>query len=66
MEMTHPYLLTGINFNMNGNADPYFVEGSEIATYNAAEQRWAIQGEVIDLSGKSKPCVWDQAASICT
>lgn len=66
MDMTHPYLVSGIKLNMNGNADPYFVEGSEIALYDAAEQRWRIQGEVIDLSGRSKPCVWDQATSVCT
>jgi hypothetical protein len=23
------------------------------------------QGDPIDLSGKSKPCAWDQAAQVC-
>ena len=64
--MTHPYLLPGIQFNMNGNNDPYFVEGGVYQTYDSAKQGWVTQGDVIDLSGKSTPCVWDQATGTCT
>jgi branched-chain amino acid transport system substrate-binding protein len=66
MEMTHPYLLDGIKFNMNGNKDSYFVEGSEFAKYNAAAQNWEQQGAIIELSGKSSNCVWDQAIGNCS
>jgi len=65
MDMTHPMNLPGIGFNMNGNVDPYFIEGSDIATYDSAAQAWKQQGNVIELSGKSKPCVFDQAAAAC-
>lgn len=65
MDMTHPWLLPGIKFNLNGNADAYFVEGSEIAQWNSAKQAWVAQGAIIDLSGKSKNCKWDAAASVC-
>ena len=66
LDMTHPTYLEGIGFNMNGNADAYFVEGSDVAQYDAAQQQWIQQGGIIELSGKSANCVWDQAVGNCT
>ena len=63
--MTHPGLLPGIEFNMNGNKDAYFIEGGIFQTYDSAKQAWADQGEPIELSGKSKNCAWDQSAGLC-
>jgi branched-chain amino acid transport system substrate-binding protein len=65
LELSHPMLLDGVKFNMSGNTDAYFVEGSEFARYDAAKQGWVAQGEVIELSGKSAPCVFDQAQQVC-
>ena len=65
LEMTHPWLLHGIRFNLNGNADAQFVEGSEIAQWSAAQQSWMREGSVIDLSGKSKNCAWDFTTASC-
>jgi branched-chain amino acid transport system substrate-binding protein len=65
MDLTHPMLLPGIKFNMNGNADAYFIEGSDISRYDSAKQQWVQQGDVIDLSGKTKPCAFDQSTSTC-
>ena len=65
LEMTHPWLLHGIKFNLNGNADAQFVEGSEIAHWSAAQQSWMTEGSVIDLSGKSKNCAWDFTTASC-
>jgi branched-chain amino acid transport system substrate-binding protein len=65
MDMTHPWLLPGIKFNLNGNADAYFVEGSDISSWNAAKQEWEQQGNVVDLSGKSKACAWDASTASC-
>jgi hypothetical protein len=67
MNMTNPNLLTGIKYNMSGNDDPYPTEGSEFSVYNAAKQSWEIQTDlgIIELSGKSKACAWDQATSSC-
>jgi branched-chain amino acid transport system substrate-binding protein len=66
LDVTHPGILEGIKFNMNGNADPYFVEGSEVAQYDSALQDWEVQGEIIDLSGQSTPCAFDQSAGLCS
>ncbi|MPY94667.1 MAG: ABC transporter substrate-binding protein [Acidimicrobiia bacterium] len=66
MDMTHPSLIPGIQFNMNGNADAYFVEGSQFGQYDAELQNWVTQGDIIDLSGKSANCAWDQSTSTCT
>jgi hypothetical protein len=65
MEMTHPMYLDGIKFNMNGNKDAYWIEGSDVSRYDAAKQSWIPQGDIIELSGKSTPCAWDQAVSNC-
>jgi branched-chain amino acid transport system substrate-binding protein len=65
IEMTNPMLLDGIKFNMNGAKDAYLVEGSDIAVYNAATQSWTQQGAVIELSGKSSNCAWDQSIGNC-
>ena len=43
---------------MNGNEDAYFIEGSEIALFDAADQSWVKEGDVIDLSGLSPNCAW--------
>jgi hypothetical protein len=64
-DVTHPLLLKGMKNNMNGNSDAYFVEGGIYQKYNSAKQGWDSQGSVIDLSGKSKNCAWDQAAGLC-
>jgi hypothetical protein len=56
---------TGIKFNMNGNQDSYPIEGSEIARYDTAQQAWIQQGDIVEMSGKSSNCAWDQASSSC-
>jgi hypothetical protein len=66
IDMTNPMLLDGIRYNMNGNADAYVIEGSDVSRWSAAEQRWVQEpGGVIDLSGESSNCAWDQAAGLC-
>ena len=65
MEMTHPGYLDGIKFNLNGNKDAYWIEGSDISRYDAAQQSWIPQGDIIELSGKSSNCAWNQATSSC-
>ena len=65
MDMTNPMLLDGIKFNMNGNKDAYLFEGSDISQWDSAQQSWIPQGDVIDLSGKSPLCAWDQSVSNC-
>ena len=58
-------LLLGIKANLSGNTDAYWIEGSEIGQYDSAKQQFVQQGDIIDLSGKAKPCAWDQATSTC-
>jgi ABC-type branched-subunit amino acid transport system substrate-binding protein len=65
MDMTHPGLLDGMKFDMNGDADAYFIEGGIYQKFNSATQSWDDQGNVIELSGKSKDCAWDQNAGVC-
>ena len=65
MDMTHPMLLDGIKFNMSGNKDAYLIEGSDLSKYDSAKQQWIQQGDIIDLSGKSQLCAFDQSTSSC-
>lgn len=64
MDMTHPHLYPGIKFNMNGNKDAFFVEGSDITRWDGAKQAWVVEN-VIDVSGRTKPCLWDENANKC-
>jgi branched-chain amino acid transport system substrate-binding protein len=65
LDMTAPFMLSGIKFNMDGNKDAYLTEGSEFAKYDAASQSWKQEGAVIDVSGRSKNCTWDQSTASC-
>jgi branched-chain amino acid transport system substrate-binding protein len=64
-EGTSPVHLQGIKINMNGNADAYFLEGSDLSIWDSAAQAWVVQGEIIELSGKSGNCAWDTSVSAC-
>ncbi len=65
MDMTAPFLLKGIKYNMNGNKDAYFTEGSEFSKYDGAKQVWLQQGALIEQSGESPNCAWDQQKGAC-
>ncbi len=65
MDMTHPYLLHGILFNANGLKDSYLTEGGALQSWDAAGQVWKREGGVIDLSGKSQNCAYDQSTGLC-
>jgi hypothetical protein len=65
MDMTHPNLLEGIKFNMNGNEDAYMIEGGVFQKRDAKGDKWVSEGEVIDLSGKSANCAWSQSTNSC-
>ena len=57
--------LPGISINLNGNKDAYPLEGSDLSVYDSAQQTWVIQGDIIELSGKSDNCAWDPSANAC-
>jgi hypothetical protein len=65
MDMTPAAYYPGIKANMSGNKDAYWIEGSEIGRYDSALQQFVQHGDIIELSGKSKVCAWNQATSTC-
>jgi branched-chain amino acid transport system substrate-binding protein len=65
IDMTHPYLLPGVRFHMDGNKDAYFAEGGIYQKWDSAKQAYVPQGQVIDLDGKSSLCAWNQASATC-
>ena len=65
LESTSPIHLEGIKVNMSGTKDAYYVEGSDLSIYDSSKQSWVIQGDLIELSGKSPLCPWDVTTSTC-
>jgi branched-chain amino acid transport system substrate-binding protein len=65
MDMSNPYALPGISATVNGNKDAFFTEAGAFQRWDVAKQAWVVQGDVINLSGKSRNCAWDQAAAVC-
>ena len=64
-EGTSPVHLPGIRINMSGNKDSFFLEGSDLSIWDSAKQEWVLEGNVIELSGKTKNCTWDTASLSC-
>jgi ABC-type branched-subunit amino acid transport system substrate-binding protein len=58
IQTIHPAFLEGIVFSVNGNEDAYYIEGSDISIYDAANQSWIQQGPAVDLNGSSPNCEW--------
>jgi hypothetical protein len=65
MDMSHPMLLPGVPFQMDGNEDAYFVEASDISRYDSEKQEWVQQGPIVELTGEQKKCKYDPATSGC-
>jgi hypothetical protein len=61
-----PVHLEGIEINMDGNKDAYLMEGSDLSKYDAAKQQWVVQGNIIELSGKTKNCTWSTEINACS
>jgi ABC-type branched-subunit amino acid transport system substrate-binding protein len=64
IDMTHPMLLSGLKVQMNGNADAYMLEGSDISRWSAGEQTWE-QDSLLQLSAQTPNCAWDASAATC-
>jgi ABC-type branched-subunit amino acid transport system substrate-binding protein len=65
VDLTHPMLLAGVPFKMDGNADAFPVEGSDISRFDSAKQEWIQQGDIVQLTGDQKKCKYDPATSGC-
>ena len=64
IDMTHPMLLGGLKVQMNGNADAFMLEGSDISTWSSAEQTWK-QDSLLQLAAQTPNCAWDASAARC-
>jgi branched-chain amino acid transport system substrate-binding protein len=65
IDMTDPYLLSGVRMHMDGNKDAYFAEGAIYQKWDSTKQAYVSQGQLIDLDGKSSLCAWNQATASC-
>jgi len=64
IDMTNPMLLPGLNVKMDGNADAYLLEGSDISQWHTDSGAWA-QDSITVLDVQTPNCAWDQAAGRC-
>lgn len=65
LEIDHPMLMDGIRFRLDGNADPFPIEGSDICQYNARARVWRTLGDTIDVASETPNCWWDAEHGGC-
>ncbi len=58
LNVRHPGIIDGISFQLNGNEDAYFIEGSDFSRFDAANATWVQEGGIVDLNGSSPNCAW--------
>ena len=61
----NPCIMDGIQTELKGNSDAYFIEGSDFSQFDAEAQSWNIIGEVVDANGGTPNCRWDKANGGC-
>ncbi|MFN0028878.1 MAG: ABC transporter substrate-binding protein [Acidimicrobiales bacterium] len=59
LDMTAPFLPPGARYNLDGNRDAYLIESGQVVRYNAADQVFYREGELMELSGRTPPCIWE-------
>lgn len=65
LDITHPLVIDGVRFAMNGNDDAYFIEGARFHQFDAETKALIAAGPVIDINGQTPNCVWDRASDRC-
>ena len=65
LDIYHPQALDGINAQLSGAEDAYFIEGSQFSKFDADGQTWDIIGEIVDVNGRSSNCAWDKDNGGC-
>jgi len=64
IDMTNPMLVGGLKVKMDGNADAFMLEGSDISYWDAGAQAW-VQDSVVELEVQTPNCAWDQSTASC-
>jgi hypothetical protein len=60
-----PCTMDGIKTELSGNADAYYIEGSDFSKFDAEGQTWNQIGDVVDANGGTPNCAWDKANGGC-
>ncbi|MPY91863.1 MAG: ABC transporter substrate-binding protein [Acidimicrobiia bacterium] len=64
IDMTNPMLVGGLKVKMDGNADAFMLEGSDISYWSTDEQAW-VQDSIVELDVQTPNCAWDQSEARC-
>jgi hypothetical protein len=57
MQLVHPMTVEGIPFAVAGIDDAHYVESSDVARFDAAQQQWILSG-IISAEGETPNCPW--------
>jgi hypothetical protein len=58
LDIYHPLMMDGIEMSISGNADAFFIEGSEFNRFDSSTQSWYIEGTAYDINGQTPNCRW--------
>ena len=65
IDISHPMLLDGIGFRLDGNADAFAVEGSSFDRFDARSKSWQTVGKVINIDGQTPNCNYGRYSGRC-
>ena len=65
IDISHPMLLDGILFRLDGNADAFAVEGSSFDRFDIGSKSWRAVGEVADINGGTPNCRYGKHSERC-
>lgn len=65
LDITHPLVVDGVRFAMNGNDDAFFIEGARFRQVDAEAEALKAAGPVIDINGQTPNCAWDRTSGRC-
>ena len=65
LSIYHPMSMDGIENELYGAKDAYFIEGSDFSEFDAGAQTWNQVGDIVDANGGTPNCAWDKANGGC-
>jgi len=66
MRLSHPGLVDGVGYAMQGGLDAALIEGAPILRYDPGGPGWVPSDiGVIDVAGLTPPCRWDPEQRLC-
>ena len=65
LDISHPLVVDGVKFRVNGNDDAHFIEGARFHQFDAEARALEPVGPAIDIDGQTPNCSWNRTTSRC-